>query len=128
MASERAAAPAARPTALGRALQLALVAAVAGGAAWLTWPRPDVHIVVERDGRAHLRTRGGQVALPETLRVASSGDGARIRVTNRTATAQQLGIFGVAPGAEQEFRIRQPGTYGGFCSAHPSRQLVFLVR
>jgi hypothetical protein len=96
--------------------------------AWLLWPRPALELVVDRDGTGHVVTRTGRRALPETL-VVNGGRHAEVRLVNRSARDQQLGIFSVAAGETRSYRVGAPGTYGGYCSAHPTvRRLVYVVR
>ncbi len=116
----------------GRALPVAAVAAVALGAAWLTWPRPTVEVRVEPGGRAVLRdgppwARGAR-PLPDTVRVSLRGGRATVRVTNRDARWQQLGAFGAGPGQSRDYVVTEPATLAGACAAHPASGLTYLIR
>jgi hypothetical protein len=104
--------------------------AVTFAAAWATWPAADLELRVDRGGRAVVVHRWGRnVALPETLVVKASGRNTTIRLDNRDTTYQTLGILGAPAKSVRTFALPLPGTYGGFCSAHPeSKQLTYLVQ
>jgi hypothetical protein len=111
----------------GRGALLAGVVAASAGAAWLTWPRPDVALEVDRGGLGYLVGRAGRAALPETIRVAARGR-PTVRIVNRDTAAAQLGIFTAPPGRVVEYTLPGPGSYGGYCSAHATkRALTFVV-
>jgi hypothetical protein len=99
-------------------------------ATWLAWPRPAVHLRVERGGRAWIVDRfGRQRMLPETVFVSARGRTTRIRLENRDTTWQTLGLFGAAAGTTRTFRVPLPGAYGGYCSAHASSgRITYVVR
>lgn len=101
-----------------------VVVAVAGGVAWLTWPRPSVTIEIAPGGRATVEGR----ALPETLVIAARGRSTVVRVVNRDTVHHQLALFGADANSTRDFTIAYPGTYGGACSAHPSGNLTYVVR
>ena len=107
---------------------MAGVLAVTAAATWWAWPRPAVDVRVELGGRGVLVDRFGRTTpLPETIRVAARGRMTKIRIENRDTTWQTLGIFGVAANSTRSFSVPLPGAYGGYCSAHPTRQLTYLV-
>lgn len=113
---------------MSRAAQLLAVAGATAFATWAVWPRPALELEVDAAGVAHVVGLLGPRALPETLTVAGGRD-AEIRLVNRSARRQQLGIFAVAPHATQSYRAGGPGVYGGTCSAHPTRRrLVYVIR
>ena len=116
------------PTARGRAARTALVVLATAGAAWALWPRPALELVVDAAGVGHVAGRFGLRALPETL-VVDGGRHAEVRLVNRSARRQSLGIFDVGPGETRSYRVGAPGTFGGYCSAHPtSKRLVYVIR
>ena len=120
--------PGPAPAPLGRALRAGAVAACSLGAAWLLWPRPALELEVDAAGVGHVVGRLGRSALPETL-VVDGGRNAEVRLVNRSARVQQLGIFGVGAGETRSYRVGAPGVFGGYCSAHPSsRRLVYVIR
>lgn len=95
---------------------------------WWVWPHPALELRVERGGRGVVVDRFGRTTpLPETLHVRARGRDTRIRIDNRDTTFQTLGIFGVAANSTRSFRVPLPGRYGGYCSAHPARQITYLV-
>jgi hypothetical protein len=101
-----------------------VVAAIAIGITWFTWPSPSVVIEIAPGGVA---TVGGE-ALPETLFVKARGRSTIIRVMNRDTVRHQLALFGADANATRDFTIAYPGTYGGACSAHPTGNLTYVVR
>lgn len=116
------------PRRVQRALVLLAVVVGAAWVAWLTWPRPDLYIRVLRGGTAQIvRTLGAPRPLPDTVYVDASAP-ATVRIENEDTVTHRLGIFAVARGATSEFTMSQPGTYSGFCSAHPGRRLTYVVR
>lgn len=116
------------PDALRRALVTIGVVLGTLVATWWVWPHPALVLRVERGGRALVVDRFGRTTpLPETLHVAARGRDTRIRIDNRDTTFQTLGIFGVAANSARSFRVPLPGSYGGFCSAHPTKQLTYIV-
>ena len=113
---------------LSRIALLVAVLGVAGGAAWATWPRPDLALEVDRGGLGWVVGRTGRAPLPETLFVAARGR-PTVRIDNHDTAAAQLGIFSAPAGRTVEYTLPGPGAYGGFCSAHPAKKrLTFVVR
>jgi hypothetical protein len=112
-----------------RAAALAVVVVATAAATWLAWPRPAVHLRVERGGTALLVDRFGRtVPLPETVHVAARGRATKLRLENRDTTWQQLGLFGAAAGTTRDYTVPERGSYAGFCSAHPARgRIVYVV-
>ncbi|MBX7119111.1 MAG: hypothetical protein K1X31_08965 [Gemmatimonadaceae bacterium] len=107
-----------------RSATLAAIVLAAGAVAWWTWPRPSVRIDIAPGGRA---TVGGQ-PLPETLFVSARGRSTLVRVVNADTVRHTLALFGADAGSTVDYTIAYPGTYGGTCSAHPSGNLVYIVR
>ncbi|MCC7054163.1 MAG: hypothetical protein IT355_12935 [Gemmatimonadaceae bacterium] len=98
-------------------------------ATWWAWPRPAVELRVELGGRGVVVDWFGRTtALPETIRVSARGRNTRIRIENRDTTFQSLGMFGVAANSTRSFSVPLPGSYGGYCSAHPTGQITYLVQ
>lgn len=113
-----------------RVAAIAGVLAATGAATWWAWPRPAVHLRVERGGAAVVVGAFGRTAaLPETVVVDARGRGTKVRVENRDTTWQQLGLFGAAAGTTRDFTVPERGSYAGFCSAHKSRgRIVYVVQ
>ena len=113
-----------------RAAAIAGVLAATAAATWWAWPRPAVHLRVERGGAAFVVDAFGRAtALPETVHVRARGRTTKVRVENRDTTWQQLGLFGAAAGTTRDFTVPERGSYTGFCSAHRSRgRIVYVVR
>lgn len=112
-----------RTFALG-ALLLATAAAV-----WGTWPRPDTLIRVQRGGIAVITDAlGRDTPLPDTVRVGGSGAKRKIRVVNEDTVQHRLAMFTVPAGGQTDYTVPL-GTFGGACSAHPSKkQLTFVIQ
>ena len=111
-----------------RSLQALGILALCAIAVWLSAERPALKIVVEQGGHAFVKGRFSQVPLPETVFVRANGSHTVIRIVNRDSIRHQLGLFDAEPGATRDFIVSFPGTFGGFCSAHPlSKQLVYVV-
>ena len=113
-----------------RALAVAGVLIATAAAAWWTWPHPDLELDVARGGIGSVVDRfGRRRPLPDTLYLQARGHETTVRVVNRDTTAATLGIFPARPGETRDFTIATPGVYGGYCSAHPTRQrLTYVVR
>ena len=110
-----------------RGVVLAGVVLVACGFAWVTWPRPALHIEIEPGGSANVLTRWHhKTPLGDTVRLREHGV-ARVQIDNRDAVGHRLGMFAVGSGESKTFTIAQPGVYSGFCSAHPARELTYIV-
>jgi hypothetical protein len=128
-----------------RAITLLTVTVLTATIAWLTWPGhtlhnrtthgplaflssslPAVTIHVTTGGRATLTTDRGTIALPETIRV-EGGTPAVIRFENADTIPQRLGFFSVPANSQREYTITHPGTYSGYCSAHPAKRLTYIV-
>jgi len=72
---------------------------------------------------------GHRRPLPDTLYLQARGHETTVRVINRDTVATTLGIFFAGAGEARDFTIATPGVYGGYCSAHPTRQrLTYVVR
>jgi hypothetical protein len=129
-----------------RSALLCAIVLCAGALAWVSWPGhvlqlrerggirgvltgalPAVTIHVMRGGTASLLTRQGAVPLPDTVFV-EGGTPAIIRLENSDTVAHRLGLFGVPAGETREYTISHAGTYAGYCTAHPSRLLTYIVR
>ena len=125
-----AASPTPAPHPLRRVLGIAAVLAATAVAAWWTWPHPDLTLEVARGGIGSVVDRfGRRSALPDTLFLQARGRETTVRIINRDTARATLGIFPSAPGESRDFTIATPGVYGGFCSAHPTRQrLTYVVR
>jgi len=108
-----------------------LLAVLAGtaGVVWLTWPRPDTLIRVQRGGVAVVTDAFGRDRpLPDTVFVGGSGAKRTIRVVNEDSLTHRLAMFTVPAGEQTDYSV-PPGTFGGVCSAHPSgKQLTFVIR
>ena len=112
--------------------QVAMLAAITAGTAgvgWLTWPRPDTLIRVRRGGVAVVTDAlGRDRPLPDTVLVGGSGSKRTIRVVNEDTVQHRLAMFTVPAGEQTEYTV-PPGTFGGACSAHPTKQqLTFVIR
>jgi hypothetical protein len=111
-----------------RSLQVAGILALVAVAVWLAAERPALEIRVEAGGHAFVKSRFSQSPLPETVYVRANGSHTVIRIVNRDSIRHQLGLFDAEPGATRDFIVAYPGTFGGFCSAHPlSKQLVYVI-
>ena len=130
-----------------RKLILAVIIVGVVTVTWLTWPGhifhnrittntslaalssalPAATIHVDQGGRATLTTERGTTTLPETVRV-EGGTPAVIRFENADTIAQRLGFFSVPAHSQREYTIAHPGTYSGYCSAHPAKRLTYIVR
>lgn len=98
-------------------------------AVWWTWPRPDTLIRVQRGGVAVITDAlGRDTPLPDTVFVGGSGAKRKIRVVNEDTMQHRLAMFTVPAGEQTDYTV-PPGTFGGACSAHPSKkQLTFVIR
>lgn len=109
----------------------ALAALVTGTVAivWLTWPRPDTLIRVQRGGTAVVTNAFGRdMPLPDTVFVGGSGAKRKIRVVNEDTMQHRLAMFTIPAGEQTDYTV-PPGTFGGICSAHPSKkQLTFVIQ
>lgn len=97
-----------------------------GPLAFLSTPLPAATIHVTKGGHATLTTDRGTIALPETVRV-EGGTPAVIRFENADTIPQRLGFFSVPANNQREYTIAHPGTYSGYCSAHPAKRLTYIV-
>lgn len=97
--------------------------------AWLTWPRPDTLIRVRRGGIAEVTDALGRTnPLGDTVFVGGSGARRTIRVVNDDTVKHQLAMFTIPAGGRTDYTV-PPGTFGGACSAHPTKtQLTFVIR
>ena len=113
-----------------RVLTVGGVLLATAAATWYAWPRPALHLRVERGGIGVVVDRWGRTsALPETLFVQASGRTTKVLIQNRDTAYQTLGMFGVAAGTERSFSLPLPGAYGGYCSAHAtSKQLTYVIQ
>jgi len=111
-----------------RLLSLSALLVGTAGAVWWTWPRPDTLIRVQRGGVAVISDAFGRdTPLPDTVRVGGSGAKRKIRVVNEDTIQHRLAMFTVPAGGQTDYTV-PPGTFGGACSAHPSRkQLTFVI-
>lgn len=112
--------------------QLALLAALVAGTAglvWFTWPRPDTLIRVQRGGTAVVTDAFGRDRpLPDTVFVGGSGAKRKIRVVNEDTIQHRLAMFTIPAGEQTDYTV-PPGTFGGVCSAHPTKtQLTFVIQ
>ena len=106
---------------------IATLAAASAAAYWLL-TRPAVEIDVDPGGQAFVRSLFGRTALPETLYVRAVGSHTVIRLVNRDTVRAQLGMFDARAGETRDFTVAFPGTFSGYCSAHPaSRQIVYVI-
>jgi hypothetical protein len=112
-----------------RVLLILAIIVVTGAATWLLWPRPDLLIEVARGGTATVvNPYGWRSPLSDTVFVGGSGARRRVRVVNRDTTTHTLALFTAKPGTQLDYTV-PPGTFGGFCSAHPtSKSLTVVVR
>jgi hypothetical protein len=99
------------------------------GMVWFTWPRPDTLIHVRRGGVAVvIDAFGRDTPLPDTVFVGGSGAKRKIRVVNEDTMQHRLAMFTVPAGEQSDYTV-PPGTFGGVCSAHPTKtQLTFVIR
>jgi hypothetical protein len=110
-----------------RSAWIATLVAACAAAFWLL-SRPAVEIDVDRGGRAFVRGLFSRTPLPETLYVRAVGSHTVIRLVNRDTIKAQLGIFDARAGETRDFTVAYPGTFSGYCSAHPaSRQIVYVI-
>lgn len=114
---------------MARSLALFGLLAATAAAVWITWPRPDTLIRVQRGGVAVVTDVFGRVRpLPDTVFVGGSGAKRKIRVVNEDTMQHRLAMFTVAAGEQTDYTV-PPGTFGGACSAHPTKkQLTFVIR
>jgi len=96
---------------------------------WWSWPRPDTLIRVQSGGLAVLTDAlGRDTPLPDTVFVGGRGGKRTIRVVNEDTIQHRLAMFTVPAGEETEYALPL-GTFGGACSAHPTKkQLTFVIR
>jgi hypothetical protein len=108
------------------------VALAALGAAWYTWPRPTVELLVAPDGAVVLRRGAWPIAdrqpLPDTVRVGLRGGRATVRVTNHAADWRQFGTFGAGPGQSRDYVVTGPAVLHGACAAHPAGTITYVIR
>jgi hypothetical protein len=112
--------------------RLSLLAALVVGTAalaWFTWPRPDTLIRVQRGGVAVVTNAFGRDRpLPDTVFVGGSGTKRKIRVVNEDTIQHRLAMFTIPAGEQTDYTV-PPGTFGGACSAHPTKtQLTFVIQ
>lgn len=114
---------------LRKLTSLGAVIAATVGIVWYTWPRPDTLIRVQRGGVAVVTDIFGRNApLPDTVYVGGRGPKRKIRVVNDDTLQHQLAMFTVPAGEQTDYTV-PPGTFGGACSAHPTKkQLTFVIR
>jgi hypothetical protein len=110
-----------------RSLQIAALLVVIAVAVWLVPDRPALQIDVERGGHAFVHGMFAETALPETLHVRAVGSHTVIRIVNHDTARHHLGLFDVDAGETRDFVTAYAGVFGGFCSTHTSRQLVYVV-
>lgn len=112
-----------------RVLTVLGIAAASALLAWFTWPRPDTLIRVQRGGIAVLENAFGRhTPLPDTVFVGGRGGKRTIRVVNDDTITHRLAMFTVPAGGQTDYSV-PPGTFGGVCSAHPTKtQLTFVIR
>jgi len=112
-----------------RVATIAVIALATAGVVWYTWPRPDTLIRVQRGGVAVVTDAFGRdQPLPDTVVVGGSGSKRKIRVVNEDTVQHRLAMFTVPAGEQTEYTV-PPGTFGGACSAHPTKkQLTFVIR
>ena len=111
-----------------RKLILLTITVAAIAIAWFSWPaQPAATIRVDSTGHATLTTKHGTTTLPETVLV-EGGTPAIIRFENIDTVAQRLGFFSVPAGSSREYTIEHPGTYSGYCTAHPAKRLTYIVQ
>ena len=112
-----------------RLLSLSALLVGTAAAVWWTWPRPDTLIRVQRGGVAVISDAFGRdTPLPDTVRVGGSGAKRKIRVVNEDTMQHRLAMFTVPAGGQTDYTV-PPGTFGGACSAHPSKkQLTFVIQ
>jgi hypothetical protein len=97
-------------------------------ATWFVWDRPAVEIRVEPGGHAFVDGLFSRTPLPETVYVRAVGSHTVIRIVNKDTVKHHLGVFDAEPGETRDFSVAYAGTFGGFCSAHPtSKQLVYVI-
>ena len=71
---------------------------------------------------------GRNAPLPDTVYVGGRGPKRKVRVVNEDTVQHQLAMFTVPAGEQTEYTV-PPGTFGGACSAHPTKkQLTFVIR
>ncbi|MFN7531127.1 MAG: hypothetical protein ACK5T7_08480 [Gemmatimonas sp.] len=108
-----------------------LLAIIFGTAAvaWWSWPRPDTLIRVQRGGVAVVTDAFGRdTPLPDTVFVGGRGPKRKIRVVNEDTVQHRLAMFTVPAGQQTDYTV-PPGTFGGVCSAHPTKtQLTFVIQ
>ncbi|WP_396223649.1 hypothetical protein [Gemmatimonas sp.] len=108
-----------------------LVAIISGTAVvvWWSWPRPDTLIRVQRGGVAVVTDAlGRDTPLPDTVFVGGRGPKRKIRVVNEDTVQHRLAMFTVPAGQQTDYTV-PPGTFGGVCSAHPTKtQLTFVIQ
>jgi hypothetical protein len=114
---------------LSRIATVAALAAVTAAGVWFTWPRPDTLIRVQRGGVAVVENALGRaMALPDTVFVGGAGGRRTIRIVNEDTVQHRLAMFTVEAGAQSEYTVPL-GTFGGACSAHPTKtQLTFVIK
>ena len=119
-----------QPAGVRRVVAILGLLLATAGAAWWTWPHPDLELEVARGGTGAVVDRlGRRRPLPDTLYLQARGHETTVRVVNRDTAPATLGIFPARPGESRDFTIATPGVYGGYCSAHPKRQrLTYVVR
>ena len=112
-----------------RNASIVIIVGAVAVATWFLVDRPAVQIRVERGGHAFVDGLFSRTPLPETVFVRAVGSRTVIRIVNEDTVKHHLGIFDALPGETRDFSFGYAGTFGGFCSAHPtSKQLVYVIK
>jgi hypothetical protein len=123
-------------TTIERSVVIAGIVLLMCGLTWVVWPRPALQIEIEPGGHASVITHfSGKQPLRDTVRLASrfvsrfvGHSRTYITIDNRDTVLHRLGIFAVGPESSRTFVVPGPGVYSGFCSAHPGREITYIVR
>lgn len=116
---------------VNRGLTMAVLCALTMVVVWVTWPRPDLTIRVQPGGSAWILPRFAsrwRAAKPLPLRLDVK-HGALVRVVNEDTVWARLGLFAAPPHSDEVARGPEiPGTFVAYCSAHPGKRIVIVIR
>ena len=110
-----------------RILAIFAVAMLTIACTWVVWPRPDTRIDIAPGGVATVISRYGlRSLLSDTIVVGGSGARRTVRVTNRDSIQHVLSLFTVQADSQMDYTV-PPGSFGGYCSAHPTGKTLTVV-
>jgi hypothetical protein len=108
-------------------LTVAAALSLTGLSTWLVWPRPDTRVEIARGGQATVISRYGvRSPLSDTIVVGGSGSRRKVRVINGDTIQHVLSLFTVGANSQMDYTV-PPGSFGGYCSAHPTGKTLTVV-